>query len=251
MPRKKEAPPPPPKKIDEPPADEGLPLWLATFADMMSLLLCFFILLLSFAQQDISKFKTLMGSIKEAFGVQVERKEASYAAFSPSKFERKEVELEKDEKALLGMVLQMKSIASDLDLDNSMKITTEDDGVIVRIPNDDIFKAGSVEFQPGADKYFESVLRILKDHNFDVVVRGNTDDSPAPGNLYPSNWELSSARAAAALRKLMQMGDISSGRLKAVGYADTLPLLPNTTAENRRANNRLEFFFHKPDERSW
>lgn len=251
MARKKPAPPPKKKKSNEPPTEEGLPIWMATFADMMTLLLCFFVLLLSFAQQDVSKFKTLMGSIKEAFGIQIEREDAPFAAFSPSKYERKEVELEQNEKAVLGMVLQMKQLSKKLDLDDSMSITTEDDGVIMRVPNDEIFEPGSVELKPDADKYFASVLRILEDHNYNVVVRGNTDNSPAPGNIYPTNWELSSARAAAALRRIMEKGGISSGRLKAVGYADTLPLLPNTTQENRQANNRIEFFFHHPDKRSW
>ena len=83
---------------DEPPVEEGLPAWMATFADLVTLLLCFFVLLLSFAQQDANKFKTLAGSIKNAFGIQIKRKTANFAAFSPERYERSDVTLEKEDK---------------------------------------------------------------------------------------------------------------------------------------------------------
>ncbi len=251
MAKKKQALPPPKKKSNEPPVEEGLPLWMATFADMVTLLLCFFVLLLSFANQDITKFKTLMGSIKDAFGVQIERPDAPYAAFSPTKFDRPEIKLEQQEQATLAMVQQLKSLTETLDLTKSAKITTDDEGVIMRVPNDELFLPGTAELKPTAQQYFQAVLRILEDHNYNIVVRGHTDDTPASGALYPSNWELSSARAASALRALIEQGGVPPTRLKAVGYANSLPLVPNNTELNRAVNRRTEFFFHRPDTRSW
>lgn len=250
---KKEAPPPPPKKQDEVACEEGLPPWLATFADLMSLLLCFFVLLLSFAQQDVSKFRTLMGSIKEAFGVQIKREEAQYAAFSPEKFERKDVELNEDNKMLLGMVLQLKKImVDDPDLKETVEITTDDKGVIMRVPNTSLFDKGTAQLRPNADKVLARIITFLKEHNFDLVVRGHTDDRfESSVDALPSNWELSSARAGAALRYLIEKGGIKPSRLKAVGYSDSQPLLPNNTDQNRFVNNRMEFYFHRPMVQSW
>jgi chemotaxis protein MotB len=245
--------PPPPKRQDDTPCEEGLPPWMATFADMMSLLLCFFVFLLSFAQQDANKFKTLMGSIKEAFGVQIKRKEASFAAFSPSEFERKDVELDKENKELLGMVLEVKNfVIQDPELKKTAKITTEDAGVVIRIPSYALFAPGSAKPLPDAASKTATVVRILRERNLDLVVRCHTSDEKAEEeSLYPSNWELSSARAAAVLRLLIKEGDIPPSRMKAVGYADSQPLLPNNTDENRAINSRMEFYFHAPSVKSW
>ncbi|AGW12044.1 OmpA family protein [Megalodesulfovibrio gigas] len=242
---------PPPKKCAEQECEEGLPPWLATFADLATNMLCFFVLLLSFAQMDVQKFKDMIGSIKEAFGVQTRRPDAPYSAFSPSKLERKEVKMTQDDRAMLGMVVQLNTLLDDDDLKKSTKVTTDDVGVIMRVDNDALFEPGTATLKPGADKALAKVIAILKEHNYDLVVRGHTDDRPTSNNLYPSNWELSSARAATALRSIIEKGDIRSSRLKAVGYADSQPLLPNNSDENRQTNRRTEFFFHRPGDRSW
>ncbi len=249
---KENAAPPPPRKQDEPPKQEGLPEWMATFADMVTLLLCFFVLLLSFAQQDANKFKTLMGSIKNAFGIQLKRPEAEFAAFSPSQFERKDVELKKDDQQILGMVVELKNmIFEDPNLKKTVKISAEDAGVVMRFPIDVFFAEGSADLKPEALTALDGAIRILKERNVNLVVRGHTSDEESPTSLYPSNWELSSARAAALLRAIMARGDISSTRLKAVGYADSQPLLPNNSAPNRHTNARMELYLHKPEVKSW
>lgn len=244
--------PPPPRKSDEPPKQEGLPEWMATFADMVTLLLCFFVLLLSFAQQDANKFKTLMGSIKNAFGIQLKRPEAEFAAFSPSQFERKDVELKKDDQQVLGMVIELKNIVfDDPNLKKTVKISAEDQGVVMRFPVGAFFEPGSADMKVESLTMLDGAIKILKERNVNLVVRGHTSDLEDPTSLYPSNWELSSARAAAILRALMARGDIPSSRLKAVGYADSQPLLPNTSAPNRDTNSRMELYLHKPEVKSW
>ncbi len=249
---KDKAPPPQKRPRPDPPKDEGLPPWMATFADMVTLLLCFFVLLLSFAQQDANKFKTLMGSIKNAFGIQIQRKEAEFAAFSPSQFERKDVELKKDDQQILGMVVELKNIIiEDPDLQRTVKVTAEDQGVVLRFPVALFFAHGSAELKQEALPLLDGAIKILKERNVNMVVRGHTSDAPETSSLYPSNWELSSSRAAAVLRALMQRGDISASRLKAVGYADSQPLLPNNSEANRETNSRMELYLHKPEVKSW
>lgn len=249
-----EAPAPPPRKggSDGPPIQEGLPGWMATFADMVTLLLCFFVLLLSFAQQDANKFKTLMGSVKDAFGVQIKRKDAPFAAFSPTRFERKDVALEQEDKAILGMVLELKAIVfEDPELKKSVKVNAEDQGVVMRYPLPLFFADGSAQLKPGAEKKLQAAIRILKERNVNLVVRGHTSDLSTPTATFPSNWELSSARAAALLRSILTVGEVSPTRLKAVGYADSQPLLPNTSDKNRAINSRMELYFHQPQTKSW
>ncbi|MEZ6852871.1 flagellar motor protein MotB [Halodesulfovibrio aestuarii] len=237
---------------NEPPVEEGLPLWMATFADLVTLLLCFFVLLLSFAQQDANKFKTLAGSVKDAFGIQVKRKTANFAAFSPSKFERSDVKLKKDDQMILGMLLEIKSyMLEDPSLQKVATVTADNKGLILRIPVTNFFAPGSATLKTGSEKLLDGAINILKQHTVNMVVRGHTANIIEKTEAYPTNWELSSARAAALLRAIMSRSKLPASRLKAVGYADSRPLLPNTTEENRKLNDRMEFYIHRPEDKSW
>lgn len=241
----------PPRKQVEKPPDEGLPPWLATFADMMSLLLCFFVLLLSFANQDLANFRTLMGSIKDAFGVQVERPDADYAALSPTAIERKGLKMSADQKEMVDLVMNLRAIIDeDSELKRSAGAFAEEEGVVVRVQSAFLFDPGKAVLKPGSEKVLDEVVKTLKEHNFGCVIRGNTDDREQTSSLYPTGWELSAARAAAALRYIVDQG-ISPLHLKAIGYADTRPLVPNDTPEDRATNRRVEFYIHHPEKKFW
>lgn len=240
------------KKNNTPPAEEGAPAWIVTFADLMSLLLTFFILILSFANMDIVRFRDMLGSIQDAFGVQVKRREADYVAFSPTQFERKDIEISQENEQILSMVAQMRAILqNDTSLQKSAGLEADDQGLVLRVDNEMMFERGSAALKPGAKQALETVIRILKDYNMDLVIRGHTDDVPVSNAQFPSNWELSAARATASLRYILEKGGFSPSRMRAVGYADTRPLVPNNTEENRQKNNRAEFSYHSPDSSSW
>lgn len=239
-------------KDDSPPPEEGLPPWMATFADMVTLLLCFFVLLLSFANNDLAKFKELLGSIKNAFGVKVERRVDDHLSLTPSDVARKEIKMDSNDKRLLGLVLRIKAL---LDQDDTTRkssgVKADQDGVLVNSNTASLFSPGSATLKPEARKILDKVISVLKDHNYNMVVRGHTDNSETRSRKFPTNWELSSARAASALRYIVEQGGIEPKRLKAVGYADTQPLVKNDTPANRKKNRRLEFFYHKPARDSW
>ncbi len=232
----------------EPPSEEGAPEWMVTFSDLTTLLLTFFILLLSFANMDIVKFKEMLGSIKDAFGVQVKRKEAEYAAFSPTPYEKKSILTQKEE-FVLGMVLEIKTLfESDKRTKGNVEVEAEKDGVLLRVGNSIMFKPGSAELLPQAYPILNKVIKILEENNVDLKVMGHTDDTPVEkGSLYPSNWELSAARAGAVVRYILSHSKaIKPTRLQAIGLADTRPLVPNISPENRAKNRRVEFYFYRP-----
>ncbi len=239
-------------KDNSPPPEEGLPPWMATFADMVTLLLCFFVLLLSFANNDLAKFKELLGSIRGAFGVKIERKEADHLSLVPSDLERKEIKMDSNDKRLLGLVLRIKALLDQEDATSkSTGVKADHDGVLVNSESASLFEPGTATLKPGASKVLDRIIDILKEHNYNLVVRGHTDNSEQRSRKFPTNWELSSARAASALRYIIEKGGIEPKRLKAVGYADTQPLVKNDSPENRRKNRRLEFFYHKPARDEW
>lgn len=235
-------------KDDGPPPAEGAPEWMTTFADMVTLLLCFFVLLLSFANQDVEKFRDMLGSVQDAFGVQKERPQDVHIAYSPSLADRKDLNLKAEQRKQLVMSQMIRDMVDkDPAIKKQVQVNAENGGVLFRASGRLVFEPGTTKFAPDAYKVLDKVIRVLKEHTYDLIVEGHTSTKPESKNsLYPSNWELSAARAAAALRYIMDKGGIPASRLKAVGYAGSRPLVPNDSLENMNRNRRVEFFFRPP-----
>jgi chemotaxis protein MotB len=240
------------KKPTPPQGDEGLPPWMATFADMVILLLCFFVLLLSFAQTNVQKFKEVLGSVQDSFGVRFERREADFVALIPSRMKkRSDIKMSKNSQILLGLVLRLKEInEEDKNLEKTTGVRADKEGVLLFTESSSMFRGGSAKLSPAAKTMLDRVAKILKELNLDVVIRGHTDGAEYRQTNYPSNWELSAARAAAALEYLLSKG-IPATRLKAVGFADTRPMFSDDNPANRRRNQRIELYFHRPEQESW
>ena len=244
------------KPPEEPPGEEGLPPWMATFADMVTLLLCFFVLLLSFAEQSEEKYRDALGSIKGAFGVrEIRAVSEDMAQFNTSSEATKELasQISHDERLLLGVIMRIKSLLDDVDMElkEGTGVTADRDGVVFSANSSAMFKPGSAELSSDAHQILDNVIKVLKDYKLNLVVRGHTDDRPISTRKFPSNWELSAARAAVALDYILNKGGIEVSRAKAVGYADTRPNVPNDSEENRKKNQRVEFYLHMPQRDAW
>ncbi len=235
--------------------EEGAPAWMATFADMSTLLLTFFVLLLSFANMDAQKFREMLGSVKDAFGVQKETV-GFYQAKSSEVFDISadtqgaEGEDEGDGKRndeLLSMEQALSVLQAMFEeVGEGVEVVMEEEGVTVRVDGKLLFPSGEAEFKPGAETVLNRVAELLQKYTFDLYILGHTDSVPIQTPRFPSNWELSSARAAAALRFMVGRG-ISPQRLVSVGFADSRPIAPNDAYEGRSRNRRVEFLFKSPD----
>jgi len=243
------------KPPEEPPGDEGLPAWMATFADMVTLLLCFFVLLLSFAEQSEQKYRDALGSIRGAFGVKEVRAVSDDLAMFNTSSSTQEMasRISHDERLLLGVVMRIKSLLEDEDvkLKEGTGVTADRDGVIFSANSFSMFESGTAKLSKDAERIMDNVIKVLKDYKLNLVVRGHTDDRSITSEKFPSNWELSAARAAVALDYIVNKGNIEINRVKAVGYADTRPAAPNDTEENRQKNQRVEFYLHMPQRDAW
>jgi chemotaxis protein MotB len=244
------------KPPEDPPGDEGLPPWMATFADMVTLLLCFFVLLLSFAQQSEEKFRDALGSLKGAFGVkEVRAVSEEMAQFNTSSeaIEKMASSISHDERLLLSVVMRVKSMLEEMDvkLKEGAGVSADRDGVVFRASSAALFEPDTAQLRPEAGKMLDAVIKVLKDYKLNLVVRGHTDDRPIHTAKFPSNWELSAARAAVALDYIVNKGGIEINRAKAVGYADTRPEVPNDTEADRLRNQRVEFYMHMPQRDAW
>ncbi len=238
---------------EEEEAEEGAPAWMATFADMSTLLLTFFVLLLSFANMDAQKFREMLGSIKDAFGVQKETW-GDYMARSQQaidmvlqKAEDGQGEGEAGEQQSVSMQ-QFLSIVQAMfqEVGAAAEVYMDEEGVTVRVQGKLLFPSGSADLKPEARPVLDRVLALLQKYTFDLYILGHTDSVPIHTEKFPSNWELSAARATAALRYLVDRG-ADPTRLVAVGFADSRPVAPNDTPEGRARNRRVEFLFRNPE----
>ncbi|XPV75863.1 MAG: OmpA/MotB family protein [Desulfovibrio sp.] len=236
--------------VPGPKKEEGLPLWMATFADMVTLLLCFFVLLLSFAEQNVAKFRDVLGSVKGAFGVkQVRPIQDDMALLSTRKKEMRD-SLSDENKVLLGVIMRIKSL-----FDQEQKkmkgtgVSQDRNGALLTIGSNALFDKGSAKLRPEAKLVLDKVLTILKEFNYNLVTRGHTSKGES-GGRYATGWELSAARAAAAI-EYISAHDIAVNRLRAVGYSDTRPNAPNNTKAGRQENRRIEFYFHRPESQAF
>ncbi|VUD53898.1 Motility protein B [Thalassocella blandensis] len=268
----------------------GLPPWMGTFADLMSLLMCFFVLLLSFSEMDAMKFKRLAGSMAQAFGVQNKLnvtdipKGTSIIAqeFSPGRPESTpineiwqhteditEMSLDVDcsqeytvEQGMegydAGIALKVKQKLEELigetqkdayELadtlseqisDGQVEIETRGRMIIIRIREKGSFISGSAVLAPSYKDVLREVKAVLAQKSGRIAVQGHTDDVPIRTSRFRTNWELSSSRAVSVALELMQGGEIQEKRFEVAGFADTKPLAPNDSPENRARNRRVE-----------
>ena len=220
--------------------------WMATFADMMTLLLCFFILLLSFATMDVVKFRDAMGSVQEALGVQFEH-DGAFEAVASSPLQLDEFEANGalvEDQALLAELSQ--AIAEE-GLDDEIGAEIDGRGVVVRIDGQVLYQQGEADLKLESDPILTRIAGLIRGTEHRVMIEGHTDDIPIRTARYPSNWELSTARAIAAMQFLVDQ-EVDAARVGVAGYADLRPLQPNDTNENRAANRRVEFVFIRADD---
>lgn len=223
----------------------GAAKWLLTYSDMVTLLLCFFVLLLAFANTDMVKFKEVLGSMKDAFGIQREimvlGKEGGMKL--PIKMESQPDAAEKEKDRLVNL---LKTMMEEEGLNKHTFITKDSNGVrieIMEVVGDVMFGPGDTKILPAAERLFRKLIPMIQDTTYRITVQGHTDDIPISNSRFPSNWELSSARAGSVVRFFIQNGNVDDRRFSAVGCAHTKPLFENDSPENRAKNRRVSIIF--------
>ncbi|MCA9594308.1 MAG: OmpA family protein [Myxococcales bacterium] len=239
---------------EEEEVEEGAPAWMATFSDMATLLLTFFVLLLSFANMDVQNFRVALGSVKEAFGVQVNVR-GDFEGLTTSPVELSQVQSlphidvttrdeDKDELAAVTDYVKKKGLADKIEVVGTSK------GIVLRIKDVVLFKTGSDQLMADANPIMETVGELFKRFNGELSVDGHTDNVPISKGRFPSNWELSTARSISVMRNLVDNYQVDGKRVRVAGYADSRPIADNDTPEHRAKNRRVEFLFETPPKKS-
>lgn len=231
-------------EVDEGGGDEGSPAWMATFADLCTLLLTFFVLLLSFAEMDVTEFKQMLGSVRDAFGVQFETVGSFEAQSSSPVSLDGRAPAEEGEGEESDVEEDIAELIEAMGLESEVEVHADAGGITVRIRERVLFGSGSADLDRGsAGTVLASVVELGSRVASEIAIHGHTDDRPIGNMRYPSNWELSAARASSVVRFLVATGQTADLPISIAGYADTRPIVPNDSDEHRAQNRRVEFRF--------
>ena len=243
----------------------GAPAWMATFADLMSLLLVLFVLLLTFAEMDVVKYKAIAGSVKAAFGfakddqlagvIEMDGSLLGKAIKNPSPdtprvitelppVQTPKVEIEKTDTGkeqaekledTLGTVLKR------MGMDKEVGIERTGDEVVMRFPDEIAFPSGSSQMTESFGAILDRVLPVIEQTEGTVIVAGHTDNIPlSPASRFQSNWDLSASRATAVLHWIINKDHMDPARMILQGFGDSRPIADNGTPEGRAKNRRVE-----------
>ncbi len=224
------------KRQEEEDSGNGAPGWMVTYGDMMTLLLTFFVLLISFSSIQEVEFEKAMGSLKRALGVLpmrsgLQRKVHFYR------------QAQKAEEEVLDGVLKMQKQLEENGLEGEVKIDITEKGVHIVISDPILFDLGSDRLKTEVVTPLDIVADLLRQSpGSEVLVEGHTDNWPIKSERFPTNWELSSARALAVVKYFSFKKGMSPSRFAATGFGEYRPIVPNDTPEHRAMNRRVEIF---------
>ncbi|MDD4503225.1 MAG: OmpA family protein [Clostridiaceae bacterium] len=233
----------PRKRVEE--QKTGAPEWMSTYGDMMTLLLCFFVLLFSFATLDVQKFQAIAQSMNGSLGVldsgmtlSMEPLVNSFPADSPNE----EVE------EFRQLYEQMSEYIKENNLESSITLRLDERGLLVRFMDDVLFESGKADLTSKAREIINKISEIIRQNDKNIRVEGHTDNVPINTFRFPSNWELSTTRAVNVVKYLIEERGIEAKRMSASGYSDQHPVDDNDTSEGRQKNRRVDMVILREEE---
>lgn len=223
----------------------GAPAWMATFADMSTLLLCFFILLFSFSTIDAQKFKALIQSFQGSAGILESGTALEIDEYITEAMEEDLTTAQRQEvEDFIRLQEVLEEYLETYNLESDVLVTQESAGLILRFKDNVLFDPGKAELKPRSKEILEDISMFLQGPEFvekSIRVEGHTDTVKViPNLLYPTNWELSTGRASNVVRYLIEELDLAPERFSIAGYGEYHPIAPNDTAENKSKNRRVD-----------
>ncbi len=213
--------------------------WAIPYADFLTLLLCLFIALFAMAQAGKQAALEYAQAFAKAFGMRlVPFQETLPKQILPEPVIKRAEPTERGRR-IQRQLQELQEMLRRMGLEGEFKIAYEAIGIRLILQEKLLFESGSADIKPEMRPVLDKLYEIIKDLPNPVEVEGHTDSIPISTERFPSNWELSTARASTIVRYFIAKG-INPERLKASGYADTRPIAPNTTPEGRAQNRRVE-----------
>lgn len=227
------------KKDDE--KGPGSPAWMTTYGDMMTLLLCFFVLLVSMSTMEIEKFRAAAASLKGALGVLPFQEQVRPEPMTP----RQADQLRKSEgRRRQRAVARLRRIIQEKNLGQYITIRETEQGIHITIGDPALFDTGRAVIKPNIFPILDGITEVIHSGTGDenIRVEGHTDNVPIHNEQYDDNWELSIARALSVIRYIRAKQVIDPRRLRPVGCGEFHPIATNQTPEGRARNRRVEVY---------
>ncbi len=235
--------------------------WLVSYADFITLLFAFFVVMYSVSQLNEGKYRVLSDSLLQAFKPSPPPKPSiapddprSMMPISPIT----QLALKRDEAKRRARAERMRALAQQvmqalapLVQSGQVRVTQSRRGIAVEINASLLFKSAQAALEPESQKALTAVAQVLGANDNAIEVEGHTDRDPISTPQFPSNWELSGARASSVVRLFIDNG-VAAARLVAIGYADTRPVDSNDTLDGRSRNRRVTVLIRPetPEERA-
>ncbi|HOB19094.1 MAG TPA: OmpA family protein [Candidatus Atribacteria bacterium] len=226
----------------------GSPGWMTTYSDLVTLLLTFFVMLFAFSSMDADKFRGLALSLQAALNskpaVFENQKPSGDVPIkpivdpTPTPGDDEDPD-ERGESRITIFYKLIKDYIEDEGLDADISLHTNKRGVIIEINEHVLFDPGKAVLKESSKAFLDRLVPLLVSFDNNIIVEGHTDDVPMTSPDYPTNWELSTARATSVVRYYHEQKGIEPERLSAIGYGEYHPIVPNNSDENRALNRSV------------
>jgi chemotaxis protein MotB len=219
--------------------------WEIVYSGFVLILLCFFIMLSSFSTMEEAKIMRFVKSFVDAVGIMPGGlKFDSGATVLP-----KSADIVDSNDKLAQLFSELAELNERLKKEKDITLAYSTKGLVMRLSDRALFDVGVANISPQAVPLLQKVGDIIARTNFEVRIEGHSDNLPIKTAQFPSNWELSTARAVNVLRFFLETGRISSQRMSAVGFGEFQPMVPNDSIEHRAQNRRVEIIFLHSDQK--
>lgn len=239
---------------------ENLERWLVSYADFITLLFAFFVVMYAISSVNEGKYKVLSNALVNAFSNQTAQpggqpiaviQGAPPVAARPVAKVDKVPDTRKDEqrRRMKNIADEIMAVLQPLVAQGKVRLLETSRGVTIEINDSVLFQPGQARLEPESISAMRAIAAVLANSDFPIIVEGHTDNIPISTAQFPSNWELSAMRATTVLR-LFNDGGVGAERLTAIGYGETRPIESNTVAEGRARNRRVSILIesNRPEE---
>ncbi len=218
----------------------GSPSWMVTYSDMVTLLLTFFVLMLSMADINKIKFTRAMGSLRGALGVLDSQ---DYEDVLPLELMAQQNNLDE---SLQRVYRHIKNRLENLEVNKDIKLVTNRGAVVLRLNDSLLFRSGETAVKESAYPLLREIADLVRPLQLDLRVEGHTDNVPV-SRAGISNWDISIQRAVSVVKYFASRDLLPQDRLSAAGYGAQRPLMPNDIDEHRAMNRRVDFYLEQDE----
>jgi len=213
--------------------------WMTTFSDMMTLLMTFFVLLYSMSTIDAQKFKAAVSSLRENMGILSGGRTMTEQPMVESGSMGSEITPSPHQNLTVARQ-EIQQYVQEKNLQDRVNMEMTQRGLVVRFTGQILFEVGEAKIRNEGRDVLDKVATVLKEMPNNVMIEGHTDNLPIATEEFPTNWELSTARATEVIKYFIEDPGINPKRLSAAGYSKYRPIKPNNSPENRALNRRVE-----------